>query len=168
MQLTTQLFQWRSRNLRVCNSLLSFHVIRTEHLIFITDISCGSSEVINLNEESKLTITSPGFPYGYAPNVKCEWIFSTVPMNHIEVLFKSINFGVINILLANRCQYFDYVRISQKQVISNEWTVLQDICKFDQVEDGIVGTNLVKVEFVANNYLNGTGFKATVYDSKYK
>ena len=48
---------------------------------------CG--KVISLNNETIVTnITSPGYPYGYGPNMNCSWIISSgVPSYHPVVIF---------------------------------------------------------------------------------
>lgn len=128
-----------------------------------SDRTCGSKETIEFTDEKRLTITSPSFPYGYSPNLKCEWTFSTIPMNHIEVVFKIVNFD-FNMVSSN-CKYVDHVTVSHLPVNSNDWIELQQICKIDQIDNVIVGSNLVKLNFTTNSFLNGTGFKAEVYES---
>lgn len=114
------------------------------------------------------TITSPGYPNGYAANLKCEWTFSTVPMNHIEIQFNKMNFGSDSMVFGVKCFFSDYVTISQKASITNEWTVIRDkLCTMEDVADSIIGTDLVKLKFISNGNINGTGFEALVYESKY-
>lgn len=132
----------------------------------IPDTTCGSAEAISLYGEVAQNVTSPGYPYGYAANLNCNWTFSTIPMNHIQIKFKNVNFGTVNSVFGIRCFYSDYVKVFQKQVLTNEMQLLKQICQMDQIEDPIAGTNILKLQFVSNNFMNGTGFEAMVYESK--
>lgn len=89
-------------------------------------------------------------------------------MNHLEIEFKALDFGSNSYIFGVRCYYSDYVTISQKEFISNEWTVLQSkLCSIDQVTETIVGTNMVKLDFVSNAQINGSGFEAKIYEREY-
>lgn len=88
-------------------------------------------------------------------------------MNHLELKFKALDFGSNSYLFGVRCYYSDYITVSQREIISNEWTVLLNkLCTIDQVTDQIVGTNVLKLDFASNAQINGTGFEAIVYERK--
>ncbi|CAG9816798.1 unnamed protein product [Phaedon cochleariae] len=120
---------------------------------------------INLRSLGNYTFTSPGYPGGYAPNLNCEWIFSTVPMNHLAIAFIDINFDTNVNRIVTRCEVFsDYVRLYQRHSYDNDWQVMKDICRKDDALHLIHAAESLKVQFVSTRLFNGTGFRAIVYD----
>ncbi|KAG5881771.1 hypothetical protein JTB14_021141 [Gonioctena quinquepunctata] len=127
-----------------------------------SNTTCGMSEVINMNTLHNYTLESPGYPHGYANDLKCEWIFSTIPMNHLEIKFTSLNFGFSQ--FAQRCDILsDHVRLFQKHSYDNDWQLIEDLCKYKM--DTFSATDLLKVQFDTTRFINGTGFKAMVVDA---
>ncbi|XP_018577861.1 cubilin-like [Anoplophora glabripennis] len=125
-----------------------------------TNKDCGSSEVIDINTVGSYDLTSPGYPNGYKNNLNCEWIFSTISMNHLMVYIIDMNlknfYGRV---------YFcndDYVSLYQKRSKDNDWELVKKICNTEEQQKNYQFTNLLKVQFVTNRYLNGTGFKLNV------
>ncbi|VEN57932.1 unnamed protein product, partial [Callosobruchus maculatus] len=123
---------------------------------------CGSSDIISLNSSSSnYTLTSPGYPTGYANNLNCQWIFSTIPMNHLAITFQDVNFGIrVAGFFAATCQYVDVVKLYQKGPFDDDWQKMRSVCQ--STSEVIHATNLLKVEFVTTRFRNGTGFKAYV------
>ncbi|CAH1989272.1 unnamed protein product [Acanthoscelides obtectus] len=125
--------------------------------------SCGSTDIISLNSTvSNYTLTSPGYPTGYAHNLECQWIFSTASMNHLAIVFQDVNFGIrVAGFFATTCQYMDLVQLYQKSAFDDDWQKIKTICQ--TTLEVVHATNLLKVEFVTTRFRNGTGFKALVY-----
>ncbi|KAG5893860.1 hypothetical protein JTB14_005469 [Gonioctena quinquepunctata] len=127
-----------------------------------SNTSCAMSGVIYISDLHNYTLESPGYPGGYAPNLKCEWIFSTIPMNHLEMTLSSLNFGFKQNV--QRCDSFsDHVRLFQKHSYDNDWQLIKDLCEFQM--DTFSATDLLKVQFETTRYINGTGFKAIVEEA---
>jgi len=40
---------------------------------------------------TSVIINSPGYPYGYAPNLNVVWTIHTEPLHHIEIEFTDID-----------------------------------------------------------------------------
>lgn len=125
---------------------------------------CGSSETIDINTLVSYTLTSPGYPQGYKTNLNCEWIFSTISMNHLVVHIMDINLKNFQARLYS-CND-DYVSFYQKGSQDNDWMLIKKVCNTDDHVTKYHFTNLLKVQFVTNRYLNGTGFKANIEQSK--
>ncbi|KAJ8936435.1 hypothetical protein NQ318_015581, partial [Aromia moschata] len=122
----------------------------------LTVKDCGSSEVININTLRNYTIvTSPGYPGGYKPNLNCEWIFSTIPMNHLQLYFVDID------LQDDRC-FADYITVYQKHYYDNDWQHVKTLCSRKDSNSIIPAMDLLKLKFVSNRLFNGTGFKASI------
>lgn len=120
---------------------------------------CGATEPIDLNVLKNSTwITSPGYPNGYANNLNCEWILTTIPTNRLIIYFSAVdlqrNYGPA-------C-YADYIEIFTKQV-NADWNSISKICHENSTSAAtIASTNLMKVVFKSDRYANGTGFRALI------
>nr|XP_008192422.1 PREDICTED: cubilin [Tribolium castaneum] len=122
---------------------------------------CGTKEPIALNElKNYTTITSPGFPNGYAPNLQCEWILTTIPMNSLRIYFREMDLQPTY----GGC-YADYVEIFEKR-LDKDWTSVLKTCLSNITSNpGIYTTNMMKVVFKSDRYGNKTGFSALVRES---
>ncbi|KAF5282685.1 hypothetical protein FQA39_LY17492 [Lamprigera yunnana] len=120
---------------------------------------CGSKEIIEISSNSqKYNLTSPGYPYGYAENLRCEWIFSTKPTYHVVVTFLKIDLEVYS----DNC-LADFVKIYKKGTEQENWILLSTVCYPNQTAEGrIHGSDLVKIVFETDAFVNGTGFEARV------
>lgn len=56
---------------------------------------------------SSVIITSPGYPYGYAPSLNVSWTIHTEPHNHIEINFIDIDLFAIH--SSSKNNFMDYV-----------------------------------------------------------
>lgn len=69
---------------------------------------CGGliSLQVGGNHSSEIfTLTSPGYPEGYADMLNCEWIFETAPGNHLGLVFQNMD-----IEQSDSC-FLDYVQV---------------------------------------------------------
>lgn len=114
--------------------------------------------------ENEVNLTSPGYPTGYAPSLNCEWIYSTPSTYHLAIKFTDLNFGHIPFI--KQCTYTDRVSIYTRSSAESEWELLQNLCEVLESPLEIHGSNLMKVVFTTNKYLNGTGFQAVIRKGK--
>ncbi|XP_066255144.1 cubilin [Euwallacea similis] len=128
-----------------------------KHTINETTTDCQSFH--KLEKKGNLVISSPGYPNGYAHNLKCEWIVEISEQYHLTLKFININFGAIFYRI---CTYTDSVSVFTKRVNDDKWTLLKEVCNGVSPTPEVEGFNLMKVTFKSNNYLNGTGFLAHV------
>lgn len=126
---------------------------------------CGSTGAIDINTVGSYALISPGYPNGYKHNLNCEWIFSTISMNHLMVYIRDMNLKNFYGRLYS-CND-DYVSLYQKRSEDNDWELVKKICNTEEQQTYYQFTNLLKVQFITNRYLNGTGFKANIEQSKY-
>lgn len=136
-------------------------------LFLDTNCSNDNKTDINIHALHNYTLTSPGYPEGYAPNLKCEWTFSTISMNHLILYFFNIDFNIFsNRFSMNRmCELNDRVNIYEKHFFDNEWKKVKTVCKSSDVENFVRTTDLMKIEFVTTRFINGTGFKAKILEA---
>lgn len=125
-------------------------------------VKCGGNDVININALRNYSLTSPGYPYGYANDLDCEWIFTTIPENHLQIDFYNVDLE--NLLFGNCLT--DRVEIYSGINGVEDWKLLAKICMpNDTYRDTIKATNLMKVVFKTDSYKNRTGFAARVVEA---
>ncbi|KAG8233892.1 hypothetical protein J437_LFUL005219, partial [Ladona fulva] len=119
-----------------------------------TSERCGGFFNVNV---TGLEFTSPGYPHGYGPNMRCEWIFETTSWNHILFSMNDIN-------LQQHLPFcvFDFIEIYSGLSNNQEWNLEKTYCLQNATETPFHGTNLMKVVFETDFYRNGTGFSAHV------
>ncbi|KRT80556.1 CUB domain-containing protein, partial [Oryctes borbonicus] len=121
---------------------------------------CGSTEAININTLRNYTLQSPGYPDGYGHNLDCEWIFSTIPENHLQIDFYNVDLDY-----RFPCLY-DHVEIYSGKNGVQDWDLLTNIClPNDTYRETIETTNLMKVAFKTDSYKNSTGFNAMITET---
>ncbi|XP_060536860.1 cubilin [Cylas formicarius] len=123
--------------------------------------SSDCQESIFINEIHNYTLKSPGYPNGYGSNLNCEWIFSTIPMNHLKITFKVIDLFTFANRLCNRA---DVIEVYQRKHSNRGWELVRQICENEDEETIIHGTHLMKVAFKTNQFLNRSGFLAEVQE----
>lgn len=110
-------------------------------------------------DNAQVRLNSPGYP-GYKPNLRCEWTFSTKdPTKHAYVdLFEA------QLEATGDCQ-FDYLSI---QTSSNmiDWPEQLRICNSSAYNgrriSRVHGTPNIRLQFVTDPTINGTGFRSLV------
>lgn len=118
--------------------------------------NCTENSVIYLNNISGINITSPGYPYGYAPNLNCTWTLKPDQAGyHASIIFLEIDLeDTFNCLS-------DYVEVSSSQDLST-YKVLNKTCqvipnKLMQIH----GDPYLRMNFISDYYSNRTGFMAS-------
>ncbi|XP_050497170.1 cubilin-like [Diabrotica virgifera virgifera] len=128
----------------------------------------NTDQVIQITNGTSYILSSPGYPHGYDHMLKCSWVFSTIPMNHLSVYFMDIDLAMSRSRFATyrKCDTLnDNINIYQKHFYDNDWTKVQSICKMDDAKNRIQATDFLKVEFVTTRYINGTGFRARIVET---
>ncbi|GFG35967.1 hypothetical protein Cfor_02931, partial [Coptotermes formosanus] len=120
---------------------------------------CGgliSLQVGGNHSSEKVTFTSPGYPEGYADMLHCEWIFETAPGNHL-----GLRFSDMDLEQSDSC-YIDYVQVYRGRRGLPDWRLMKTLCMPNATRGFLESTNLMKVVFNTDFYVNRTGFKGTV------
>ncbi|XP_061386037.1 cubilin homolog [Musca vetustissima] len=115
---------------------------------------CGSQ---TLRVNTSLFFHSPGYPTGYAPNLKCAWtVMPNDPSRHAVVTFLKID-------LEEYAECFaDYIRISSSSDLEN-WQTLDTMCKKSSDKDHKYhGSPYLKIEMITDAGVNKTGFTSLI------
>lgn len=129
-------------------------------IIFVSLLvdGCGSDVIIDLTVLNNYTVKSPGFPYGYAGNLKCEWIFSTEPTKHL-----TIGFLKVDLEGNNPSCLLDSIKIYTGIDGKPDWKLENVVCLSNATRMQKIHTsNLMKVVFKSDPYINKTGFSALI------
>uniref|UniRef100_A0A2H8TEF1 Cubilin n=1 Tax=Melanaphis sacchari TaxID=742174 RepID=A0A2H8TEF1_9HEMI len=111
------------------------------------------------SSNTSVIITSPGYPYGYKPNINVTWIIHTEPHYHIEIDILDVDLHPIH--SSTEFYFKDYVNVETVDPDTAEKILLKKIYKntYQMKDTKIVGKNKVILTFITNKSLNGTGFK---------
>lgn len=106
------------------------------------------------------TLKSPGYPDGYNHSLDCEWIFSTIPENHLQIDFYRVDLDYGTPCLTDRVEVY-----SGRDGVE-DWQLLSTVClPNDTFRETIDSSNLMKVAFKTDSYLNQTGFSAMITEA---
>ncbi|XP_045482434.1 cubilin [Harmonia axyridis] len=122
---------------------------------------CGSADVIDMAGLTNYSLTSPGYPNGYADQLDCEWIFSTAPVNHLVVNFPWVDLRSVYGVYYS-CSSLDSIEIFSGNEKTGEWKSIKQICSFNESNSAYLTSNRMKIKFSTDYSGNGTGFTAEV------
>lgn len=124
---------------------------------------CGSG-IIDLTGKANrsVTITSPGYPKGYALNLNCVWTIECSPGEHLMLLVNQMD-----IYPSQSCMMEHLTVYSGIDGVS-EWKEVGKLCAHNDTEQYLVATNFMKLNFMSNWIVNRTGFSVTVQKSMSK
>ncbi|KAL7734838.1 hypothetical protein ACLKA6_011119 [Drosophila palustris] len=112
-----------------------------------------------IDTEAVVEITSPGYPHGYKSRLNCDWTFNTSEVTqHVYVdLYEA------KLEDSDQCQ-FDYLSIQSSSNLGN-WQEQLRVCNrsADPLQhplQRVNGTPNLKLKFVTDISMNGTGFRA--------
>ncbi|XP_014475365.1 PREDICTED: cubilin [Dinoponera quadriceps] len=130
----------------------------------------GSNREIKLSECNKeialigelnnsYSFSSPGWPTGYAHNLRCNWVFTSPPGTHLVLRIISMNLEeTMNCVADSLSVYSGYALISTEDA-----KLESKICLANSTMSLIKGTNVMTVKFETDSSVNKTGFSAYVY-----
>ncbi|XP_071443305.1 cubilin [Hetaerina americana] len=122
----------------------------------ISSPGCGGIVNIGLNST---VFTSPGYPYGYDKNLNCEWIFETLPYNHVVIVVTDMNFNSHPF-----CSVSDNLQLYNGLNGHQEWELVKTYCLPNSSrEDAVHGSSVMKAIFHSDAFRNGTGFSAVAH-----
>nr|CAD7261777.1 unnamed protein product [Timema shepardi] len=120
---------------------------------------CGGS--FSFTEDFNVTsynFTSPGYPLGYEHNLNCEWIIQTPPGFHLQLVFNDVN-----LVAYDPCDPYDYVKVFSGDNGKPDFKSVGTFCKRNATQvPPVTTTNIMKVVFHSDMFMNNTGFSATV------
>lgn len=116
---------------------------------------CETTVVLN-NATQFVNISSPGYPYGYNASMNCKWIISSgIPSMHPVLAIRDIDLEETTDCTS------DFIKIFTDRD-DNSWREIHKLCSYTVRMPLIIsGTPNIKVEFVSDVNINGTGFTAT-------
>ncbi|XP_029345465.1 cubilin isoform X2 [Acyrthosiphon pisum] len=111
------------------------------------------------SSNTSVTITSPGYPHGYEPNLNVTWMLHTESHYHIDIEIIDLDFYPIHLSLDRH--YGDYLNIETVDPDTANTVLLKTLYANPKLihDKSIVGKNKVILTFISNKSLNGTGFK---------
>ncbi|KAL5234243.1 hypothetical protein ACI65C_001653 [Semiaphis heraclei] len=111
------------------------------------------------SSNTSVIITSPGYPYGYEPNLNVTWTIHSEPHYHIEIEILDVDLYPIH--SSSEFYFKDYFNIETVDPDTANKILLKKVFKnTNQITDKkIIGKNKVILTFISNKSLNGTGFK---------
>lgn len=125
---------------------------------------CGSKNIISLSKINFYNLNSPGYPKGYAKSLKCEWVFTTSPGNHLVLFLVNIDLQFNNMIVC----YSDFITVYTGYEGTEDWKSLGSFCMpNDTYKSPLVASNFLKVKFETDYYFNKTGFAAVVAQGIY-
>ncbi|XP_060651506.1 cubilin homolog [Drosophila nasuta] len=138
--------------------LLNWHIQRTDHLVGNVTLTegCGMSYIVG--REDRIQVMSPGYPHGYRPRLNCEWEFKAQDDDrHVVAKLYDVSLEV-----SDKCA-LDYLSI---QTSSNmvDWQEQLHVCNMSATSllKRVEGTPYLKIKFISDVSMNGTGFRAVV------
>ena len=103
--------------------------------------------------------TSPGWPHGYADNLKCTWVFTTAPGTHLVLRILVMDLEETTGCFADSLSVYDGNALQP----SNNAKLLEKLCLSNSTSTRVKASNVMTVKFETDSYLNKTGFSAYVF-----
>ncbi|XP_029168402.1 cubilin-like [Nylanderia fulva] len=120
-----------------------------------------SKEVALIGERNNTyTFSSPGWPYGYASNLHCSWIFTSPPGTHLVLRILAMNLEETNDCIADSVSVYSGYALTSTPSNAD---LLSRLCLANSTWAQIKGTNVMTVKFDSDGFINKTGFSAYVY-----
>ncbi|XP_046466404.1 cubilin [Neodiprion pinetum] len=118
-------------------------------------------EIISLSNSSNSTYVfhSPGWPEGYDNNLNCNWIFESSPGTHLALAFHTLDLEEDATCLSDQVKIYSGTSLATQR----EWSYIGSYCHPNMTYTLIQTSNLMKVEFHSDSWINKTGFSARVY-----
>ncbi|KAH8261248.1 hypothetical protein KR044_005812, partial [Drosophila immigrans] len=140
---------------------LNWHIQDTDQLSGNVTLSegCGMSHL--LGRDARISVHSPGYPHGYRPKLNCEWEFKAQnDGRHVYVQLYEAELEV-----TDKCS-MDYLSIQSSSNMV-DWQEQLHVCNMSASlhETPLIrvdGTPNLKLKFVSDMSVNGTGFRAVV------
>ncbi|KAH8239867.1 hypothetical protein KR032_008825 [Drosophila birchii] len=115
------------------------------------------TKVYTMAPGSREVVRTEGYPFGYPPNMNCQWTFKPEdPSQHVSTLMYIADLEDFPECAA------DYVRMLTSPDLSH-WTEELKICKKDHKHRPIHGTPNLRIEFHSDVSLNKTGFQSVLH-----
>lgn len=88
-------------------------------LFYVFSVNKSSFDhYLSPSTNKSVIITSPGYPYGYAPNLNVSWTIHTEPHYHIEIEFLDVDLYPIH--SSSEIDFSDYIIVETgKNTIKN-------------------------------------------------
>ncbi|XP_030748736.1 cubilin-like [Sitophilus oryzae] len=113
-----------------------------------------------MENETNVTISSPGYPNKLPTNLNCEWVFETDQTSHFKVVFLDINLITFT---RRTCMYSSTIKLLEKSPLTGNFELLKEICDNTQTEHTFYPTSVMKITFKTLTYTVGKGFQAQIF-----
>ncbi|XP_061714224.1 cubilin-like [Cydia pomonella] len=119
-------------------------------------INCGSNITELIRPGKTVTVKSPGYPESYADELMCEWLYKSLPGQHISLEF-------LDFQLEERPNCFaDYVSVMGSDT-GMEWKPIKEfVCTNEGTQNIKIETSFMKLIFKSDYSMTEKGFRALV------
>lgn len=122
-------------------------------------INCGWNETEVVAPGQNVVFHSPNYPNNYDNDLNCEWVFNTVPGNHLN-----LNFQEIELEETPRC-FADSIAIYSSDKPSDWKLVKENICLSEDTRQELNSSTYMKIIFKTDSSIKQKGFEGKVSSS---
>ncbi|XP_030569623.1 cubilin homolog [Drosophila novamexicana] len=139
---------------------IEWRALRSEELKSNVTLKSEECNKVYTLDNAVVNLNSPGYPHGYKPNLNCEWTFTLAdPTKHAYVdLFE------VRLEAMSECQA-DYLSVQSSSNLL-DWPEQLRICNSSEYNGHslrrVDGTPNLRLQFVTDATVNGTGFRSIV------
>ncbi|EFN89302.1 Cubilin, partial [Harpegnathos saltator] len=105
------------------------------------------------------SFSSPGWPIGYAHNLRCNWVFTSPPGTHLVLRILSMNLEETMNCIADSVSVYSGLAL----ISTSDAHLKSKLCLANSTMTSIRTTNVMTVKFETDSSVNKTGFNAYVY-----
>lgn len=122
-------------------------------------LNCTANSVIHLGVGRALNISSPGYPYGYAERMQCQWTIISAQMGFHPIVY----FDAIDLENIADCRA-DFVSVSSGADMDTFKNLVTMCTTTPNVSIHTIyeGSPFLRLNFVSDLYTNRTGFNSVV------
>ena len=138
------------------------NVLHTSHFQMSPVSDCVEEVSLAGGRQYTHDFTSPGWPHGYADNLRCTWVFTSTPGTHLVLRILVMDLEETTGCFADSLSVYDGNALQS----TNNAKLLEKLCLSNSTLTWVKASNVMTVKFETDGYLNKTGFSAYVFRGK--
>lgn len=120
---------------------------------------CNKEIALTGDRNNTYSFSSPGWPTGYAPDLHCNWVFTSPPGTHLVLRIMTMDLEETNDCIADSVSVYSGYALTS----TTDAHLESKLCLANASMSLITGTNVMTVKFDTDAFENKTGFNAYVY-----